>query len=138
MADEKADEVNVRYIVRDVAAAVEFYRDAFGFDVGLVAGEAFGEVRRGHLRLLLSGPGSSGARVEVDGRQPEPGGGYRLHHGVAPQARSPPPIKLCYRGRGAAPGPRTSSPTWRARSRSSPRRGSSPRASRSPDPAAAR
>jgi catechol 2,3-dioxygenase-like lactoylglutathione lyase family enzyme len=88
MTDEKADEVGVRYIVRDVAATLEFYRDAFGFDVGLVAGDAFAEVRRGHLRLLLSGPGSSGARVVVDGRHPEPGGWNRIQHVVADLART--------------------------------------------------
>ncbi len=82
MTDDRAGEVNVRYIVRDVAAAVAFYEEAFGFEVGLVAGGAFAEVRRGHLRLLLSGPGSSGARVEVDGRLPEPGGWNRFQHVV--------------------------------------------------------
>lgn len=38
---------------------------------------------RGSLRLLLSGPTSSGARVLADGSRPEPGGGNRIHLVVA-------------------------------------------------------
>jgi catechol 2,3-dioxygenase-like lactoylglutathione lyase family enzyme len=35
-------------------------------------------VTRGDLRLLLSGPGSSGARPMPDGRKPVPGGWNRI------------------------------------------------------------
>src|SRR5690606_40840597 len=55
--------VSVRYIVDDVAAAVDFYTTRLGFSVGTSAMPAFADVRRGRLRLLLSGPGSSGARA---------------------------------------------------------------------------
>jgi catechol 2,3-dioxygenase-like lactoylglutathione lyase family enzyme len=73
------DLVNVRYMVDDVEAAVDFYTRHFGFEPGLNAAPAFAEVMRGHLRLLLSGPKSSAGRPMPDGRQPEPGGWNRIH-----------------------------------------------------------
>jgi catechol 2,3-dioxygenase-like lactoylglutathione lyase family enzyme len=73
------DLVNVRYMVDDVEAAVDFYTRHFGFEPGLNAAPAFAEVLRGHLRLLLSGPKSSAGRPMPDGRQPEPGGWNRIH-----------------------------------------------------------
>lgn len=54
---------NVRYVVDDVQAAVDFYTGHFGFAVGINAAPAFADVTRGPLRLLLSGPTSSGARA---------------------------------------------------------------------------
>ena len=54
---------SVRYIVDDVQAAVDFYTTHFGFTVNLNAAPAFADVVRGPLRLLLSGPASSGARA---------------------------------------------------------------------------
>lgn len=54
---------SVHYIVDDVQAAVDFYTTHFGFTAGLNAAPAFAEVTRGPLRLLLSGPPSSGARI---------------------------------------------------------------------------
>jgi catechol 2,3-dioxygenase-like lactoylglutathione lyase family enzyme len=53
----------VRYLVDDVQAAVEFYTDHLGFTVHTNAAPAFADVTRGPLRLLLSGPTSSGARA---------------------------------------------------------------------------
>jgi len=53
----------VRYLVDDVQAAVDFYTVHFGFEVRTRAGSAFADVVRGPLRLLLSGPESSGARA---------------------------------------------------------------------------
>jgi catechol 2,3-dioxygenase-like lactoylglutathione lyase family enzyme len=73
------DLVNVRYMVHDVEAAVDFYTSHFGFEPGLNAAPAFAEVLRGHLRLLLSGPKSSAGRPMPDGRTPEPGGWNRIH-----------------------------------------------------------
>ena len=55
--------VSVRYLVDDVPAAVAFYTSYLGFALGHDASPAFAEVTRGPLRLLLSGPASSGARV---------------------------------------------------------------------------
>ncbi len=57
---------SVRYIVDDVEAAVDFYTTHLGFTVRFSAGSAFADVVRGPLRLLLSGPTSSGARSTPD------------------------------------------------------------------------
>jgi catechol 2,3-dioxygenase-like lactoylglutathione lyase family enzyme len=54
---------NVRYLVDDVQAAVDFYTTHLGFTVRTSAAPAFADVTRGPLRLLLSGPASSGARA---------------------------------------------------------------------------
>jgi catechol 2,3-dioxygenase-like lactoylglutathione lyase family enzyme len=53
----------VRYIVDDVAAAIEFYTTHLGFTLHSNPAPAFADVIRGPLRLLLSGPASSGARA---------------------------------------------------------------------------
>jgi catechol 2,3-dioxygenase-like lactoylglutathione lyase family enzyme len=55
--------VSVRYIVDDVPAAVDFYTAHLGFTLEFSPGPAFADVRRGRLRLLLSGAESSGARA---------------------------------------------------------------------------
>lgn len=72
------DSVNVRYLVDDVAASVDYYTRHFGFTVG-IANAAFADVTRGHLRLLLSGPQSSAGRAMDDGERPGPGGWNRIH-----------------------------------------------------------
>src|SRR5437870_13764037 len=72
------DTVSVRYMVDDVAAAVDFYTRHFGFVVN-TSYPAFADVVRGNLRLLLSGPQSSAGRAMPDGAQPGPGGWNRIH-----------------------------------------------------------
>ena len=57
---------SVRYIVDDVQVAIDFYTANFGFTVNTSAAPAFADVVRGPLRLLLSGPASSGARATPD------------------------------------------------------------------------
>jgi catechol 2,3-dioxygenase-like lactoylglutathione lyase family enzyme len=57
---------SVRYLVDDVQAAIDFYTTHFGFRVNTSAAPAFADVLRGPLRLLLSGPASSGARATPD------------------------------------------------------------------------
>jgi catechol 2,3-dioxygenase-like lactoylglutathione lyase family enzyme len=54
---------SVRYLVDDVQAAVDFYTTHLGFEPNMSAAPAFADVVRGPLRLLLSGPASSGARA---------------------------------------------------------------------------
>ncbi|MGK3208044.1 VOC family protein [Amycolatopsis sp. MEPSY49] len=54
---------SVRYVVDDVPAALDFYTTHLGFTVRMNAAPAFADVVRGPLRLLLSGPASSGARA---------------------------------------------------------------------------
>ena len=54
---------SVRYLVDDVQAAVDFYTTRLGFQLHTSAAPAFADVVRGPLRLLLSGPASSGARA---------------------------------------------------------------------------
>ena len=71
--------VNVRYLVDDVDAAVDFYTRNLDFELLSSWGSAFADVVRGNLRLLLSGPTSSAGRPMPDGRRPEPGGWNRIH-----------------------------------------------------------
>ena len=73
------DLVSVRYMVDDVDAAIDFYKEHFGFSVLSSFPPAFADVARGRLRVLLSGPASSAGRPMPDGRQPEPGGWNRIH-----------------------------------------------------------
>jgi catechol 2,3-dioxygenase-like lactoylglutathione lyase family enzyme len=54
---------SVRYIVDDVQGAIDFSTANFGFTVNTSAAPAFADVVLGPLRLLLSGPASSGARA---------------------------------------------------------------------------
>jgi predicted enzyme related to lactoylglutathione lyase len=54
---------SVRYLVDDVQQAIDFYTTQLGFTVKTSAAPAFADVVRGPLRLLLSGPASSGARA---------------------------------------------------------------------------
>jgi catechol 2,3-dioxygenase-like lactoylglutathione lyase family enzyme len=71
--------VNVRYMVDDVDEAIAFYTKVLGFEVLTSASPAFADVKRGSLRLLLSGPKSSAGRPMPDGAKPGPGGWNRIH-----------------------------------------------------------
>lgn len=72
------DQVNVRYMVEEVEAAIEFYTKYLGFKLGTNAAPAFADVTRGTLRLLLSGRKSSAGRAMADGTLPVPGGWNRI------------------------------------------------------------
>lgn len=71
--------VNVRYMVDDVEAAIEWYAKHLGFSLLSNHPPAFADIKRGSLRLLLSGPTSSAGRPMPDGEQPRPGGWNRIH-----------------------------------------------------------
>lgn len=71
--------VNVRYMVDDVDSAIAWYTKHLGFALISSAAPAFADVKRGSLRLLLSGPKSSAGRPMTDGEQPKPGGWNRIH-----------------------------------------------------------
>jgi glyoxylase I family protein len=68
----------VRYQVRDVARAIEFYTKSLGFKLGHQALPAFANVSMDNLTMLLSGPEASGSRPMPDGRKQEPGGWNRV------------------------------------------------------------
>jgi catechol 2,3-dioxygenase-like lactoylglutathione lyase family enzyme len=71
----------VRYMVRDVDAALPFY-EALGFTLADRWGPPFAIVERGDLAVWLSGPGTSAAKPMPDGAKPEPGGWNRIVIGV--------------------------------------------------------
>src|SRR5690606_13392536 len=77
--NDPADFVSIRYMVDDVATAMEFYTTHLDFTPRTSAAPAFADVVRGNLRLLLSGPKSSAGRRMPDGTQPLPGGWNRIH-----------------------------------------------------------
>ncbi|MGX1564225.1 VOC family protein [Streptomyces sp. NPDC055506] len=67
---------SVRYLVDDVQAAIDFYTTHLGFTLRSHPAPAFADVTRGPLRLLLSGPATSGARATPSDLG---AGGNRIH-----------------------------------------------------------
>jgi glyoxylase I family protein len=72
-----ATQATVRYQVAAVDPSIAFYTEQLGFELEQKTGP-FAAVKRGSLRLILSGPGTSGARPLPDGRRQEPGGWNRI------------------------------------------------------------
>ena len=72
--------VQVRYIVRDVDAAIAFYTEHLGFTLEMHPGPAFAMLSRGDLRLVLSAPNPSagGGQPMPDGTEQQPGGWNRF------------------------------------------------------------
>ena len=71
--------VTVRYIVRDVDAAISFYTQMLGFKVDMHPAPGFAGLSKGDLRLLLNRPGAGGAGQTLQGNQtPAPGGWNRI------------------------------------------------------------
>jgi glyoxylase I family protein len=68
----------IRYQIKDVARAVDFYTRHLGFKLEHQQLPAFATVSLGDLKLLLSGPGASGSRPMPDGRPQDPGGWNRI------------------------------------------------------------
>jgi catechol 2,3-dioxygenase-like lactoylglutathione lyase family enzyme len=72
--------VQVRYIVHNVDAAIEFYTTQLGFKLEMHPAPPFAMLSRGDLRLVLSAPnpGGGGGQSMPDGTRPEPGGWNRF------------------------------------------------------------
>ena len=72
--------VQVRYIVRDVDAAIGFYTKQLGFTLDLHPAPPFAMLSRGDLRLVLSAPNpmGGGGQPMSDGTKQEPGGWNRF------------------------------------------------------------
>jgi len=71
--------VSVRYIVRDVDAAIPFYTGMLGFKLEMHPAPGFASLSRGDLRLLLNRPGAGGAgQAMPDNELPAPGGWNRI------------------------------------------------------------
>ena len=66
----------VRYQVRDVDRAADFYTKQLGFKLDRKNAPAFAQVSIGDL--ILSGPGASGSRPMPGGHRQEPGGWNRV------------------------------------------------------------
>jgi catechol 2,3-dioxygenase-like lactoylglutathione lyase family enzyme len=67
---------SVRYIVTDVDAAADFYRDLLGFKIEMHNAGKFAALKREDLTLYLSAPGAgSGGQA---GGDPKPGGWSRV------------------------------------------------------------
>src|SRR5215475_14074582 len=67
----------IRYQTKDVAGAVAFYTQQFGFKLEHQQLPAFASVSLGDAQILLSGPGASGSRPMPNGEPQEPGGWNR-------------------------------------------------------------
>ncbi len=72
--------VQVRYIVDDVEAAIEFYTKQLDFKLVMHPAPAFAMLSRGDLRLVLSAPNAAGGGGQSmpDGTKPKPGGWNRF------------------------------------------------------------
>lgn len=68
----------VRYLVTDVARAIDFYTSYLGFTLVHKQLPAFAAVSLGPLTLNLSGPGASGSRPLPGGHNQESGGSNRI------------------------------------------------------------
>jgi catechol 2,3-dioxygenase-like lactoylglutathione lyase family enzyme len=77
--------VNVRYIVDDLDAAIDFYTGKLDFGVVIRPAPTFAMLSRGDLRLLLSVPSErgGGGQSMPDGTKPAPGGWNRISLEVA-------------------------------------------------------
>ena len=68
---------NIRYQVRALDPSIAFYTQQLDFKLDMRNGP-FAQVSRGDLSLILSSPGTSGARDMPDGQKQEPGGWNRI------------------------------------------------------------
>ena len=80
----------VRYQVKDVDRAADFYTKQLGFKLDRKNAPAFVQVSIGNLKLILSGPGASGSvRCRADiARSPAGGIGSFLKSPISPRGSS--------------------------------------------------
>lgn len=71
------EEVNVRYIVNDVDAAISFYTDILGFKLEKHPAPGFALLYKGNLQLLLNSPGIGGAGQSMDDARIPTAGGWK-------------------------------------------------------------
>ena len=72
--------VRVRYMVKEIEPAIEFYTESLGFQLKQQNKPYFAMVSNGNLELILSSPFGPGgaAKPMADGRKPEAGGWNRV------------------------------------------------------------
>jgi catechol 2,3-dioxygenase-like lactoylglutathione lyase family enzyme len=76
---ERRSTPTIRYFVKDLDTAVDFYRRHLSFEEELRPTPVFAMLYRGDLRLLLSVPGTHpGGHALADGTLPIPGGWNRI------------------------------------------------------------
>jgi catechol 2,3-dioxygenase-like lactoylglutathione lyase family enzyme len=82
--------VQVRYIVNDVDASIDFYTRLLDFNLVMHPAPPFAMLSRGDLRLVLSAPNAAGGSGQSipDGTRPEPGGWNRFAIEVSDLAAS--------------------------------------------------
>lgn len=77
MLEAEMNRANVRYQVRALDPSIDFYTKQLGFKLDMRNGP-FAQLSLGSFALILSSPGTSGARDMPDGRKQEPGGWTRI------------------------------------------------------------
>ena len=71
--------IGIRYIVNDVAEAIDFYKEMLGFNVVMHPAPGFAMLEKEGLNLFLNQPGAGGAGQKMpDGEVPAPGGWNRI------------------------------------------------------------
>jgi predicted enzyme related to lactoylglutathione lyase len=79
LSKESNQTTAIRYIVKDVDAAVTFYKNMLGFEVKQHVQSAFASLTLGSLQLFINQPGAGGAgQAMPDGTMPTPGGWNRF------------------------------------------------------------
>ncbi|NKC00327.1 MAG: VOC family protein [Pseudomonadales bacterium] len=68
----------IRYIVNDVDASIEFYTKRLGFELKQQFGPAMAILQHGDIDLWVAGPQASASKPMPDGSQPSPGGWARF------------------------------------------------------------
>ena len=69
---------SMRYLVKDVDAAIAFYTGSLGFELTQQFGPAMAILTSGDLTLWLAGPPASASKPMPNGDQPVPGGWNRF------------------------------------------------------------